>query len=135
MEWRFFGKPGQKHFVFTLEKNDCICASAIIKIDEMLKVRSAILLDFAFTEEKYLIQLLHHIRKNHVQFFGEKIAMLFTAFNCNRFLKNKKYGFIKIPEKINPRPLHMLILPANENSEIIYKKENWLTTLADWDVL
>jgi hypothetical protein len=135
MNWRFFKKPEGRHFLVTLSMNNEVVASAVIKIDEVLGVDTAIILDFAFLDEKYLVQLIYYVRKNDGVILGQKISMIFIACCCNQFLQNKKYGFIKILEKYNPRPLNLLVKIIKETNLDYGERNNWLATLADWDVL
>ncbi len=135
LQWRFFEKPVGKHFLITLKKDSTIVASAVFKIDEILDTKTAVLLDFAFKEESHLIQLLHYVRKNNDFLFGEPINMLFTACCCRKFLQNKLYGFIRIPQRFNPRPLNLLVKNFTEDEKEVFEAEKWLALLSDWDVL
>jgi hypothetical protein len=77
------------------------------------------------------------VRKNAKDIFIEQPAMIFTAFCCNRFLKKKRYGFVRVPAKLNPRKLNMLARMTSDetiSAEKLFKKENWFATLGDWDV-
>ena len=135
LQWRFFEKPVGKHFLLTLENDSKTVAAAVFKLDEILETNTAVLLDFAFDDEIYLVQLLHFVRKNSDALFGEKVSMIFTAFCCQNFLQNKTYGFVKIPERFNPRPLNLLVRNITENENEVLNARNWLALLSDWDVL
>lgn len=135
LQWRFFDKPIGKHFLITLKNGSKSFAAAVFRLDEILETKTAVLLDFAFDDESHLAQLLHFVRKNDASLFGEKINMLFTACCCSKFLRNKLYGFVKIPQKFNPRPLNLLIKNITEDENEVLNAENWLALLSDWDVL
>jgi len=135
LQWRFFEKPGGKHFLMVLQCNLEITAAAVFKVDEILGTKTAVVLDYAFESEIHFAQLLYSVRKNAMSLFNEKISMIFTAFCCDKFLHNKTYGFIKIPQRFNPRPLNLLIKNVTEDEEIISDHRNWLALLSDWDVL
>ena len=46
-----------------------------------------------------------------------------------------KSGFLKIPEKLNPRALHLLGKNVTENKQEVLTPGNWNFTLSEWDVL
>lgn len=135
LQWRFFEKPVGKHYLITLESNSKIYAAVVFKIDEILGASTAVMLDFAFENESHLAQLIHFVRKNVVSFFDEKIGMIFTAFCCDKFSPDKTCGFIKIPQRFNPRPLNLLVRNVTEDENEVLKARNWLALLSDWDVL
>jgi GNAT superfamily N-acetyltransferase len=134
LQWRFFDKPHGKHFLVTVKNENETLAAAVFKIDVILDTETAVILDFAFKEEKHLAQLFHFVRKNAETLFGETINLLFTACCCRRFLHDKSFGFVKIPAKFNPRPLNLLVKNITE-SENVFDDKNWLALLSDWDVL
>lgn len=134
LNWRYVAKPAVKHFLLILKSESKITAGAIFKWDEIFGVNAALLMDFAFTEEKNLAKLIHYLRKNSKNIFGEQPGLIFTAFCCNRFLKNKKYGFIRIPERMNPRTVNLLVKNITEDESLVTNPANWFATLGDWDV-
>lgn len=135
LQWRFFEKPGGRHFLVTLQNDSQIAAAAVFKIDEILGTKTAVVLDYAFESETHIAQLLHSVRKNAASLFDEEISMIFTAFCCGKFLQRKTYGFIKIPQRFNPRPLNLLVRNITEDDRKITNRQNWLALLSDWDVL
>lgn len=135
LQWRFYEKPIGKHFLITLKNDSTPVAAAVFKLDEILGVKTAVLLDFAFDNEIQLIRLLHYAGKNDTSLFGEKVSMIFISCCCREFLQNKLYGFIKIPLRFSPRPLNLLIKNITENKDKVRNAENWLALLSDWDVL
>lgn len=135
LQWRFNEKPLGNHFLITLKNNSKTISAAVFKLDEIMGVKTAVLLDFAFEDELHLVQLLHFTRENHTSLFGEEVGMIFTACCCHSFLKKKLYGFVKIPSGFNPRPLKLLVKNITEDKETITNPKNWLALLSDWDVL
>jgi len=135
LQWRFFEKPGGRHFLLTLQNDSQTTAAAVFKIDEILGTKTAVVLDYAFDDETHLVQLLYFARKNAASLFDEKISMIFTAFCCDKFLKAKTYGFIKIPQRYNPRPLNLLVRNNTEDEKKVFDRRSWLALLSDWDVL
>lgn len=137
LDWRFIQKPYQKNHIFTISDNKGNTkAVAILKEDEIKGIPCLLLMDFAYTldnGEAYFLQLLSNLRNNHKKHFGGKIGLIFTTLNAQIESKFFKIGFFKIPQKINPRPLNLLIR-SNEGNPQIYNKEKWNVTLCDWDV-
>jgi GNAT superfamily N-acetyltransferase len=137
LQWRYTEKPSANHVVVSIKKGEQTIAAAVFKIDTIFHANALILMDFAFEEETQLVKLIHHVRMNSKEIFNEQAAMVFTAFCCNRFLKKKQYGFIRVPKKLNPRNLNMLARNSSgkkEETEKVFRKENWFATLGDWDV-
>lgn len=133
LRWRFLEKPTGKHFLITLQTQSGIAAAAVFKLDEILKIRTAVVLDFAFEREDYFIKLLYFVRTNTSTLFGEKVKMLFVS--CfNGVLANSKRKLIKIPLRFSPRPLNLLVKTTSKSEQVL-DGQNWLALLSDWDVL
>lgn len=134
LKWRYVDKPGAKHFIVVLSFANKITAVGVFKWDEIFGVNAAILLDFAFEQEQDLAKLVHYVKENSKEIFGEQPGLIFTAFCCNRFLKNNKYGFVRVPERFNPRAVNLLVKNISEEELIVTNPSNWFATLGDWDV-
>ncbi|HLG34470.1 MAG TPA: GNAT family N-acetyltransferase [Bacteroidia bacterium] len=137
LQWRYVEKPTVNHVIVSLKAGTQTIAAAVFRTDVILNVNSLLLMDFAFEEEAQLAKLIHYVRMHSKEIFAEQAAMIFTAFCCNDFLKTKRYGFIRIPKKFNPRNLNLLARTAEvktEDTEELFKKENWFATPGDWDV-
>ena len=137
LDWRFIQKPYQKNHIFTIaDDKGNTKAVAILKEDEIKGIPCLLLMDFAYTldgGDKYFLKLLSNLRNNHQKYFGGKIGLIFTTLNAPIESKFLRIGFLRIPQKINPRPLNLLIR-CNVNDPELYKKEKWNVTLCDWDV-
>lgn len=137
LDWRFIEKENQKNHIYTISDNDGITkACAILKEDEIKGIPCLLLMDLAYTlddGDEYFLRLMSNLRNNHQKYFGGKIGLIFTSLNVPIERKFYKIGFFKIPQKINPRPLNLLIR-SNEGNPQIYNKEKWNVTLCDWDV-
>lgn len=135
LHWRFEEKPHDNPYFFTATKNGILVAAAIISIEDLLGSKAAVVLDFACKSPIDFAQLMAHLRKNSRVYFKEKLGMFYTSTsntNNDLFLKS---GFLKIPEKINPRALHLLGKNVTENEAEVLAAANWNFTLSDWDVL
>lgn len=137
LNWRYTTKPSANHVIVSLKKENRTAAVAVFRTDTIFNTNALLLMDFAFEEELHLVKLIHYVKQNSREIFGEQAAMIFTAFCCNGFMQTAHYGFIPIPKKYNPRKLNMLARTAADktiNPEELFKKENWFATLGDWDV-
>ncbi len=135
LHWRYEEKPHGKPYFFSATKDGVMVAAAIISIEDLLGSKAAVVLDFACTSPIDFAQLMAHLRKNCSVYFKEKLGMFYTSTsntNNELFLKS---GFLKIPEKFNPRALHLLGKNVSENETEMLTATNWNFTLSDWDVL
>ena len=134
--WRYRDKPKQQTFILNFRnEQNVLTASIILKEDLIMGIPTLLLMDFAHIDQgqKDLVRLLKQVRLKQESFFGKKFGLLFlTSFSrMNNYWR--KAGSFKLPEKIVPRPLNLL---SRSHSGIpIGKKEDWLITLSDWDVL
>ena len=137
LDWRFIQKPYQKNHIFTIsDDKGNTKAVAILKEDEIKGIPCLLLMDFAYTldgGDAFFLKLLSSLRNNHQKYFGGRIGLIFTSLNAQIENKFFKIGFLRMPQKINPRPLNLLIRCNVDDSEL-YKKEKWNVTLCDWDV-
>ncbi|MEO8148181.1 MAG: GNAT family N-acetyltransferase [Bacteroidia bacterium] len=136
LHWRFEQKPHGKHYFFTASEGEKIVAVAVISVEDLLGSKAAVIIDFAVRgdNDEAFAQLINHIRKNYKNYFDEPIGMFYTSTISNNETLFKKAGFIKIPERINPRALHLLGNNVSENENVL-DAGNWNITLSEWDVL
>lgn len=137
IQWRFLEKPNSRHYVLKVFYNDKLVALLIFKPDEMLGNPALLLMDYAHIgNEKHLLAALQWLRETGLNQIDKPVNLIFTAGNDSFFSTLSKVGFIKIPQKINPRPLNLLVRSSritNSNSDL-FNQKHWLITLADWDV-
>jgi len=134
LNWRYVEKPFVNHLVLSLSNGKGILAAAVFKTDTIFNVNALVLLDFAYENEAHLAKLIHYVKKNNKEIFKQQAAIIFTSFCCHDFLKNKKYGFIKIPQRFNPRNLKMLVKNISVEELTVNNPKKWFATLGDWDV-
>jgi len=136
LKWRYLNSARGKHSIITLREAGKITAIVVLKEDEMLGNPSLLIMDFAFSngKENSLLYLINQVRKQP-NLTGKKFNLLFISGLAPILSSLGSIGFIKIPEKVNPRVLNLLSRSAGEMEETsILKEENWLLTLGDWDV-
>lgn len=135
LHWRYEIKPQAKHYFFTLRKGEKLEACVVLSVEDLLGCKALVVLDFATVSNEAFAQLMAEIRKNAPRFFDENIGMFYTSVsntNNDIFLKS---GFVKIPEKLNPRALNLLGKNITEQQVEVLNSSNWNFTLSDWDVL
>lgn len=134
LNWRFLQRPSSKYFCFAAKTNNALKAIAFFKIDVMMDVPVLLLIDYAHNDERAFSQLVNYVSTNALKLCGSKIAFTFTSVCDKNFDTQKPQGFIKVPEKVNPRLLNLLIRPLKYKQQDIFDANNWFVTLADWDV-
>ncbi len=134
LKWRYEQRPDSEYFYVTYLEHNQLKAVAVFKNDTMLNADAMLLMDFAFTEEKHLHRLLKFAAKHANSFSGTKPAFFFSAYCCSRISSITKAGFFKVPERVNPRPVHLLVKNIKTEEQLLLKPENWLAALGDWDV-
>ncbi len=137
LNWRFIEKPKQSNFIFTIRnRNGEMKAVAVLKKDTIKGIPCLLLMDFAYSSgdgSAYFLRLITSLRNNHKQYFNGEVGLIFTSMNSGISDNLFRAGFIKLPQKVNPRPLNLLIR-TNENQDGVQNNNNWHVTLCDWDV-
>ncbi len=137
LKWRYVDKPQGKYYFFCAYEGTELNAVAIISIEDLLGVKAAVIMDFAIREaqEAAFVQMIVQIRNNDSVFFNESIGLLYSStIRTNEFVF-KKAGFIKIPQRWNPRPLNLLGRSLKSKVKTSMDPLKWNITLSDWDVL
>ncbi len=137
LRWRFLERPNSRHLVFALEKGGEAAAVAIFKLDEMFGIPALVLMDFACRpgQEADVLQILSAVRRRAREYAGEAVGVMFAAGVDPLLRRLPAIGFVPIPERLNPRPLHLLVKNAGaERLAAPFAPSAWRATLADWDV-
>ena len=135
LRWRFVDKPETTHYCLTYLLDDQVKACAIFKVDTILGVSALMMLDFAFADKNQLAlaRIISYASENARSIAHRDIALIFTAFSNPKFLDKRRFGFLKVPARLNPRPLHLLVKNV-KGFDVVNNRDNWHATLADWDV-
>lgn len=134
LKWRYEQRPDSNYFYLTYSEQNQLKAVAVFKKDIMLNAEALLLMDFTFTEEKHLHRLLKYAAVSAVSISDGRPAFIFMAYCCHRIRQITKAGFFKVPERLNPRPVHLLVKNISSEEQLLLQPENWLATLGDWDV-
>jgi hypothetical protein len=135
LRWRFVDKPESTHFCFSYLVGDRVKAAAIFKVDSMFGVPALVLLDFAFVGQspEKLGTIVGYAARNAQAIIEQDIALIFASFSNPAFLGKSRFGFLKVPTRLNPRPLHLLVNDV-KGLDAVSTRDSWHATLADWDV-
>lgn len=134
LEWRFLRKPNHSHVIVTASANNSLHTVLVFGIENLLGTKAAVLLDYATLEPKQMASAFLQLSKNSKNIFNNDIAMFYTSAMPKVNTLLKKCGFLKLPHKLNPRPLNLMaknITQAQSNLDPI----KWQVTLSEWDVL
>lgn len=136
LDWRYLRSVRGKHHILGVRENGELTAILVLKVDEMLGNPALLIMDLAYLEgkENALLFLLNGVRKNP-ELTGFRFNLLFVSAIAPILPDLSNIGFVKIPEKVNPRILNLLARSTGKLSEEpLLQKNNWLLTLGDWDV-
>ncbi len=135
LTWRFEQKPHGKTYFFTAVKDNKTVAVLVVSVEDLLGSRAAVILDFASISTEAFAQLIVHLRKHSAKYFTEKIGLFYTSISASNSKFFQTSGFVKIPERLNPRALHLLGKNVSANESEVMNAANWNFTLSEWDVL
>ena len=139
LKWRYIDIPTRNYSIVKLEKNNKIIGLVIIRVENTLGNKTALLMDvmlinnakFYNDNNVFLEYLTKTLRQNKI----ELIACLISenSYENNILKKNK---FIKVPQKILPQPIPYIlrIHKEFEGSANINKLDNWHLCFGDYDI-
>lgn len=135
LTWRFEQKPYGITKFFTAVKDNKTVAVLVISVEDLIGSKAAVILDFASVSAEAFAQLIVHVHKNSAKYFDEKIGLFYTSVSSSNSKFFQTSGFVKIPERLNPRALHLLGKNVSANENEVMNAANWNFTLSEWDVL
>ncbi len=138
LRWRFDRRPSSPHYYFSIDNNqNQKLAVAIFKLDEMFDNPVLLLMDYAHLhgKENYLLQLIQHVKLHGAEEIGARFNLIVTSGNSEFLPLLKRVGFIRLPERLNSRPLKLVVKNLSQHSTDAFDPRNWHLTLSDWDVL
>tara|TARA_Y100001960_G_scaffold317134_1_gene385054 strand:- start:155 stop:1234 length:1080 start_codon:yes stop_codon:yes gene_type:complete len=135
LNWKYVDTPKSKYFCYGLKSGNELKASIIAKIDQMFSNDGLIIMDYAYKSVSDIKRLISNL--NELDLGLSKDLSFVLLCSLNRDIRElTKCGYIKIPKKINPRRLNLLVKICNkEIKSDLENKDTWLVTMSDWDVL
>ena len=133
--WRYLNYPFKNYKLFVLKKSKQVEAACFCSFEEILGSSGIIIMDIAYSNKESCEKLLSNIEK----YLHEKGTYKANFIYFSGILKNisvfKSIGFLKIPTRLNPRPLNLVIRNTKiANEKLLMNQKNWLVTPGDWDV-
>ena len=135
LTWRFLEKPNGEYRCWVLRTSGEVTAFVVTRVMKLFDYPSVVFLEFGCTsgQERGLQRLLA-ARLAAEQRQG---ALLGVTMGLHPFFgRLARLGFVRVPERFNPRPFNLLTRnPAGTRGADLTDPSRWLITLADWDVL
>jgi GNAT superfamily N-acetyltransferase len=136
LNWRFKERPGSAYRIFIARKGQQTIAAAVVKEDSILNCPALVLMDLVWRDgaEASARSLVGRIGREISEAMTPRPG-LFFASGMNTFPAGfGRLGFLPIPNRFDPRPLHVLLktlvpLPAH-----VRNPQRWALSLTDWDV-
>lgn len=135
LSWRYGAKPGVVHRYICVEQDGKLVAATIWRLDTLLENTAALLMDAAGPTEA-ILTAIQYVKQQPAEALGETVNLLFaSAWEMPWLPKLTRVGFVKVPERLNPRPLKLLTRNYSlPEAEQVTQPASWRVTLTDWDV-
>lgn len=136
LDWRYLRSQRGKHHIMGLRRSGKLTAIAVFKEDEMLGNPALLIMDLACIphDRNDLLYLIDQVRKRP-ELVEADYDLLFASGIAPTISMLTRIGFVKVPERFNPRVLNLLVRSSSElESSPLLEERNWLLTLGDWDV-
>jgi GDP-mannose 6-dehydrogenase len=132
--WRFFDKPTGEYTVWALARGGRPSAYVVTRPATLFGLRCTVLVDLGCLEgdDPALRRL---VRARLAADAGEGAVLGVTMGLHPQLRELNKLGFIRVPDRFNPRPFNLLVRPLASNGPELLDRSAWHITLADWDVL
>ena len=134
LNWRFFEKPTREYSVWGLHSKQQLRAYVVTRRASLFSTECVLLMDFGFRsgEEATFGRLVSEcVRAAKADGAALAVTMgLHPAFSVLGGL-----GFLRVPERFNPRTFNLLAKEVSPSSRPgLFDGSSWTITLADWDV-
>jgi len=134
LNWRFIDKPATHYVASGLARNGEIQAYLVTQRSVLFSTPCTLLMDFGCRDggEDAWCELVG----THLVAERELGMALAVTMGLHPLLNRlRSLGFLRIPEKVNPRPFNLMVKDISSGARSgIYDPDRWLITLADWDV-
>jgi predicted N-acetyltransferase YhbS len=136
LNWRFKLRPGRKYQIYAAFRKNELTGYIVTREADIFSLKAGIVMDYLVEagDDASFETLVNAVMDDF-----KKQGMDICVAGClksNLYYKTlKKYGFMTIPERINPRKL-ILVGRANKDipeKEMFMNGKNWFITFADWD--
>jgi len=135
LDWRFLQKPTHEYTIWGLERDGRLSAYLVTRRGGLFGTECVILMDLghATGEEDALARLIGSRLADEA---AHGAALAVTIGLHPFFARLRRLGFVRVPERWNPRPFNLATKPLTSAAgPELLDPGSWLITLADWDVL
>ena len=133
--WRYLNYPRKNYKLFVLKNSGQVEAACFCSFEEILGSSGIIIMDIAYSNKESCEKLLSNIEKYLHKKGTYKANFIYFSGIFKNISVFKSIGFLKIPTRLNPRPLNLVIKNTKIANEILLmNQKNWLVTPGDWDV-
>jgi predicted N-acetyltransferase YhbS len=135
LRWRLLEKPTHEYSVYGLRRGGQLVAYVATRVADLFGTRCLLLMDLGCRDGADA-SLLRLISTRVEAARAERIGMVVTMGVHPFFRALSGLGFLKAPERVNPRPFYFIVKPlADGLAPDVTSLAGWLVTLADWDVM
>jgi GNAT superfamily N-acetyltransferase len=134
LTWRFLEKPTREYALWGLEREGQLVAYVVTRITTMFSTTCLLLMDLGCRTgaDEALLRLVT-ARLDAERAAGASLAVALGLHPAFAWLAS--VGFVRVPERVNPRPFNLVIKALAEDvGDDLGDPGGWLITLADWDV-
>jgi len=135
LRWRLLEKPTHEYTVYGLRRGRELVAYVATRVADLFGTRCLLLMDLGCRDgaEASLLRLVS-ARVEAAR--AERLGMVVTMGVHPFFSTLGGLGFVRAPERVNPRPFYFIVKPlADDLAPDITSLAGWLVTLVDWDVM
>lgn len=135
LNWRFLAKPTHEYRAWGSRREGQLTSYLITRRESMFGTDCLVLMDLGCLDGREA-DLLALIAARTLAERGEGAVLAVTMGTHPFFSRLGRLGYIRIPDRINPRPLRFVAHAHTDRvGAEINVMANWFTTPADWDVL
>ena len=135
LNWRYLNYPHKKYKLFVLKNLRQVEAACFCSFEKILGSSGIIIMDVAYSNKESCEKLLSNIAKYLSETGTYKANFIYFSGIFTSLSVFKRIGFFKIPKRLNPRPLNLVIKNTKMiNEKLLMNQKNWLVTPGDWDV-
>lgn len=135
LTWRFLEKPDGGYRMWVLRTAGKVTAFVVTRVAKLFDVPSVVFLEFGCSSSQ--MSALQRLVASRLAAEQREGALLGVTMGLHPFFGSlARLGFLRVPERLNPRPFNLLIknLGVTEGADLT-DPSRWLITLSDWDVL
>jgi len=135
LRWRLLEKPTHEYSVYGLRRGGRLVAYVATRVADILGTTCLLLMDLGCRDgaDASLLRLISaRVEAARADGLGMVVTMGMHPF----FAALGGLGFVRAPERINPRPFYFIVKPlADDLAPAVTSLAGWLVTLTDWDVM